>query len=106
MFTAFKDIPERLLFGGTICGRYAHGDRMTIGDIRLDANTTVPMHEHPHEQITCVIEGRFEFTIGEETTVLEPGSVALIPGGVPHGGRTLTQCWVIDVFAPVREDYR
>lgn len=106
MFTAFKDIPERLLFGGTIRGRYAHGDRMTIGDIRLDANTTVPMHEHPHEQITCVIEGRFEFTIGEETTVLEPGSVALIPGGVPHGGRTLTSCWVVDVFAPVREDYR
>lgn len=77
-----------------------------VRDIRLDADTTVPMHEHPQGQITCVIEGRFEFTIGEETTVLEPGSVALILGGVRHGGRTLTACWVVDVFSPVREDYR
>lgn len=105
-FTRFKDIPERLLFGGTIRGHYAHAERMTIGDIRLDADTTVPMHEHPHEQITCVIEGRFEFTIDGETTILEPGSVALIPGGARHGGRTLTACWVIDIFAPTRDDYR
>jgi hypothetical protein len=32
--------------------------------------------------------------------------VALIPGGVTHGGKTLTACKVIDIFAPVREDYR
>lgn len=105
-FARFDDITERRLFGAAIRGRYVHAERMTIGDVRLDADTVVPLHDHPHEQITCVIEGRFEFTVGEETTILEPGMVALIPGGVAHGGRTLTAVRVIDLFSPVREDYR
>jgi len=105
-FPRLTDIPERAILNGTIRGHYAHADAMTIGEVHLDANTVVPMHNHPHEQFTYVMEGRFEFTVGDETTVLEPGMAAIIPGGVTHGGTTLTACRVIDVFAPVREDYR
>jgi quercetin dioxygenase-like cupin family protein len=79
---------------------------MTLGIVELDADTEVPPHQHPHEQVTYVVEGRFDFFIGEERRVLEAGMAALIPGGVTHGGRTLTPCRVVDVFAPVREDYR
>ena len=100
------DNPPRELFGGTIRGHYAHANAMTIGEVHLDADTVVPMHEHPHEQVMYMIEGRFQFTVGGETTILEPGTVSLIPGGVLHGGKTLTACKVIDVFSPVREDYR
>ena len=63
-------------------------------------------HSHPHEQITYLINGRFEFTVGDETQVLEPGMVVLIPSGATHGGTTVTDCLVVDVFCPVREDYR
>jgi hypothetical protein len=52
------------------------------------------------------IQGRYvhvdAMTIGEVS--LTP--VPLIPGGVTHGGTTLTACKVIDVFSPIREDYR
>jgi quercetin dioxygenase-like cupin family protein len=105
-FAALASIPARTLFGGTIRGHYAHLDAMTIGEVHLDEGAIVPMHDHPHEQFTYVMEGRFEFTIGTETRILEPGVAALIPGGVTHGGRTLTACRVVDIFAPVREDYR
>lgn len=105
-FTTLASIPARAILDGSIRGHYAHTERMTIGEVRLDAGTVVPMHSHPHEQVTYVIEGRFEFTVGKETTVLEPGVAALIPSGVEHGGKTLTACKVIDLFAPVREDYR
>jgi quercetin dioxygenase-like cupin family protein len=105
-FSKFSTVPARAILDGAIQGRYVHAHAMTIGEVSLDPNTIVPMHEHPHEQLTYVIDGRFEFTVGAETTVLEPGMVALIPGGVTHGGRTLTACKVIDVFAPIREDYR
>ena len=105
-FAVLASLPARQLFGGTIRGHYAHIDQMTIGEVELDADTVVPMHDHPHEQVTYVIAGLFEFTIGDETRLLEPGAVALIPGGVTHGGRTLTACRVVDVFSPVREDYR
>jgi quercetin dioxygenase-like cupin family protein len=105
-FSRLADIPARAIFDGAIQGRYAHVNAMTIGEVSLNPNTVVPMHDHPHEQLTYVIEGRFQFTVGSETTVLEPGMVALIPGGVTHGGTTLTACKVIDIFSPIREDYR
>ena len=105
-FSRFSNVPPRAILDGAIQGRYVHAQAMTIGEVSLDPNTIVPMHEHPHEQLTYVIDGRFEFTVGGETTVLEPGMVALIPGSVIHGGRTLTACKVIDIFSPIREDYR
>ncbi len=105
-FALLSSLPAREIFGGTIRGHYAHQDLMTIGEVDLQPGILLPMHSHPHEQITYVISGRFEFTVGGETTIMEPGMVALIPGGVTHGGRTLTSCRVIDLFSPVREDYR
>ena len=105
-FATFASLPAKEIFGGTIRGHYAHLDKMTIGEVDLAPGVALPMHSHPHEQISYVISGRFEFTVGGETTILEPGMVALIPGGVMHGGKTLTACRVIDLFSPVREDYR
>jgi quercetin dioxygenase-like cupin family protein len=105
-FVTLTQLPIKSVLGGAVKGHYAHLDRMTIGEVRMDAGAVLPMHAHPHDQITYVISGRYEFTVGDETTVMEPGMTALIPGGVIHGGKTLTACHVIDLFAPVREDYR
>lgn len=105
-FQVLGSVPAREIFDGAIRGHYAHLAGMTVGEVNLDAGTVVPMHAHPHEQVTYVMEGQFEFTVGDETTILEPGTVALIPGGATHGGRTITACRVIDVFSPAREDYR
>ena len=48
----------------------------------------------------------FELTVGAKTRVLEAGDVWVIPGDVAHSGKALTACRVLDVFHPVREDYR
>ena len=106
-FTTLASHPAKEIFGGTIRGHYAHLDRsMTIGEVELNADTVAPMHSHPHDQITYILEGRFEFTVGDKTTILTPGMIALIPGGVIHGGKTITACRVLDIFTPAREDYR
>jgi quercetin dioxygenase-like cupin family protein len=105
-FLAMSALPAKEIFNGLIRGQYVHADRMTLGLVNLKANTDLPMHKHEHEQLTYVISGRFEFTIGDTKSVLEPGMCAVIPGNVMHGGRTLTACQVIDVFSPVREEYR
>lgn len=105
-FARLASLPPKEIFNGTIRGHYAHLERTTIGEVVLAAHTTVPLHQHPHEQTTYVLEGRFDFTIGDERTVLEPGMTALIPANTLHGGTTLTACRLIDIFSPVREDYR
>lgn len=105
-FPRLTSLPAREILDGSIRGQYAHLSTTTIGEVIIDADTVVPMHSHPHEQATYVIEGRSEFTVDSETTILEPGVVALIPSGARHGGRTITACRVIDVFSPTRDDYR
>jgi quercetin dioxygenase-like cupin family protein len=105
-FTSIGRIAVREIFGTQIRGRYMHGDRATLGDVQLDADTDIPIHDQPHEQITYLLEGSMEFVIGDETITMKPGDIGIIPGGVSHGGRTITRCRVIDVFAPARDDYR
>ena len=104
-FSSIHLLREREIFAG-IRGRYWHADRMTAGDVILDAETDIPIHQHPHEQLTYLLEGRMEFIVGDEKQLMEAGDLAIIPGGVLHGGRTITRCRVIDTFAPARDDYR
>ena len=83
------------------------GDQMTMSIVDLDPNSVLPVHSHPHEQIGMLIEGELEFTIGEETRTVKPGDVWHIPGNVEHGavaGDMPTKA--VDVFYPIREDYR
>jgi quercetin dioxygenase-like cupin family protein len=86
--------------------KFVHSEQMTLASWEIGANTLFPEHSHPHEQIMLVVEGEFELTVGAESKVVRPGVVAVIPSGVSHSGRALTDCRVIDAFHPVREDYR
>jgi len=53
-----------------------------------------------------VISGQLEFTINGEVKILGPGEGAVIPSMVPHGAKAVTNCYIIDTFSPVREDYK
>lgn len=86
--------------------RTIHTGTMTFVYWQASAGADFPLHQHPHEQVAHVLEGKFELTVGGETRVLEPGITAVIPGGVVHGGKALTNCLLLDVFNPEREDYK
>jgi len=83
-----------------------HSEQMTVASWQIGAGLAFPEHSHPHEQIMMVLKGEFELTVADETQVMSPGVVAIIPSEDRHSGRALTDCKVIDVFHPVREDYR
>ena len=87
-------------------GKFVHTDRMTVSYWTIDAGALLPEHHHPHEQITTVIEGQLELTVAGETKVLNPLEIAVIPSDAVHSGRAVTDCLVIDVFQPARDDYR
>lgn len=87
-------------------GRFIHSENMTFAWWTIDAGAEIPRHAHPHEQVVNVLEGRLELVVGDETHLLGPGEVVVIPGEIPHSARGITECRVLDVFAPMREDYR
>ncbi len=87
-------------------GRFFHSDHMTVAYWDAKAGASIPTHQHVHEMIVNVIQGRLELTIGDETRIIEPGVVGVVPGQVPHSAKAITDCLIIDVFSPIREDYR
>ena len=86
--------------------KFLHSEQMTVANWQISAESPFPEHSHPHEQIMMVSEGEFELTVAGESEVLRPGVVAVIPSDTKHSGRAVTDCKVIDIFSPVREDYR
>ena len=104
-FLTLNDLEEREIVPG-FRAKFVHSDNMTLAYWEVDKDAALPEHSHPHEQITNVLEGRFELTVDGEPRILEPGMVEVIPGEVPHGGKALTHCRILDVFHPSRDDYR
>jgi quercetin dioxygenase-like cupin family protein len=86
--------------------RFIHTQNITVGYVNIKAGSKLPEHAHIHEQVTHVLAGELEFTLAGETMVLKPGITAVIPSHVPHSAVALTDCVVLDIFQPVREDYR
>jgi len=72
----------------------------------LEVGAVVPEHSHEHEQISNIIEGRFQFTIDGETVVMKPGDTGVMSSNAVHSGKALTKCNIVDIFYPVREDYK
>lgn len=82
-------------------------DRVMLCEITLKEGAGVPLHQHPHDQIGYVVQGKIRMQIGAESIIFNPGDSYAIPGGTPHSGHPEGgDCTVIDIFHPVREEYR
>ncbi len=86
--------------------KFIHTEHMTFSYLDVKAGSIINEHSHIHEQVSHVLEGVFQLTVNGEPLVIEPGSVVIIPSGVLHSGLAVTDCKLLDVFYPVREDYR
>ncbi len=104
-FLNLKELEEREIVPG-YRAVFVHSENMTLAYWDVDPGAELPEHSHPHEQIANVLEGRFELTVDGKPRILEPGMVAVIPGGVTHSGVALTPCRLLDAFHPIREDYK
>ena len=83
------------------------GENILLSLVEIDANSQVPNHTHPHEQAGMVIEGEMEMGIGGEMRVLRPGDMYVIPGNIEHYARCGdTPAKVLDIFSPVREEFK
>jgi quercetin dioxygenase-like cupin family protein len=110
---AHKD--QRWLFGKEVEGQPAgegvvrfvksYTDEVMVVENRFEKGAVGAMHSHPHTQITYVISGKFEFTIGEEKKVVTAGDTMLKKDGVPHGCVCLEEGILLDIFSPMREDF-
>ena len=87
-------------------GKFVHTENMTVVYWTVTAGSALAEHKHPHEQVASLISGELEFTLDGETRIITPDTAVTIPSNVLHSGKALTDCKIIDIFYPVREDYK
>ena len=100
-----EDIEGKQIVPG-LTGRFIHSNNMTLAYWSFEPGVSLPSHSHEHEQVVNVIDGTFELTVAGETQRLESGAVVVLPPNVEHAGRSVTRCSIIDVFHPVRDDFK
>jgi hypothetical protein len=95
--------------------RVFNGDGLSLCFWRIDSSTPPTAYDgHPeNEQFGLIIAGQLDFRLGsEKRELLGPGDVYYAPQNCPHGdsrflGDPATgETWILDIFRPVREEYR
>jgi quercetin dioxygenase-like cupin family protein len=86
-------------------GRYFHSPSMTFAHYDFKRDASIHEHFHPQEEVYEVIEGQLEITIDGRVEIAHPGVVAIVPAGVRHSVKALTDGRAIIVDYPVRRDF-
>jgi quercetin dioxygenase-like cupin family protein len=85
--------------------KFIHTEHNTIAYFKIAKGAELPMHHHMHTQTTTVLSGELQLTLNGETKVYCSNEVCYIKANEPHSAIAITDCTVLDVFFPVREDY-
>ena len=98
--------------------RVITGDRLQLCFWRIAGGATGSfLHQHDdHEQLGIVVRGGLDFRIGDDDpddrVRLGEHEAYLAPASVWHGDSVFVgddeydECWILDVFAPPRDDLR
>ncbi|MBN2085104.1 MAG: cupin domain-containing protein [Anaerolineales bacterium] len=82
------------------------GDKMLLSEFHMKRGSALPMHSHPQEQTGRLLQGKIILSIGGEKMEMTPGDCWSVPGDTEHGAEILEDSTAIEVFSPVREDYK
>lgn len=85
-------------------GRYFHSPSMTFAHYDFTGGSTIHEHFHLQEEVWEVIEGEVEITIEGVPHIARPGFVAIVPGGIRHSAKALTDGRALIVDHPLRLD--
>ena len=98
---------EREDLGGGVSRKILnYGGNLMMVEVTMKKGGVGSVHTHPHEQISYIAAGSFEFTVGGEKQVVKKGDSLYVASGVPHGTLSLEEgSIVVDIFSPIREDF-
>ena len=81
-----------------------NGEMMTV-EVGFEAGAAGSDHSHPHTQVSYVLSGEFTYHIEGETRTMLPGDSIVVDGGKMHGCACVKAGSLLDIFAPMREDF-
>ena len=93
------------LGGGTRRKIRAYNENVMLVEVGFDAGAVGSDHSHPHAQISYVLSGEFTYHIEGEARTMLPGDSIVVDGGRVHGCTCVKAGVLLDIFAPMREDF-
>lgn len=105
MFRKKGTADKKEMVEGVQLSTLVYGEKTLMGQFEIAKGAEVPLHSHPHEQTGFMVSGKLRFKVEDEILEVAVGDSWCIPGGAEHGVEALEDSVVIEVFAPVREDY-
>ena len=99
----WNNLPEKEVVTG-LFAKIVHTDNMSVIRWRILKDAKLPEHSHPHEQVTLVLKGELLLTVHNKEYLLKEGDFFPIKSNLLHSGEAKSECDVIDLFNPVRED--
>lgn len=81
------------------------GEKLTVAQIFIAKDGSVPIHQHENEQVSCVLEGAFKFNLDGREIIVRKGELLQIPANTPHGVVALEDTLGIEIFTPIRADW-
>ncbi len=78
---------------------------LMLVEFSFETDGNADPHHHMHTQSTFVTKGKFQFTVGGETRILEPGDNLIIPSNTVHSCVCLEAGTLVDSFSPPRQDF-
>jgi unsaturated pyranuronate lyase len=81
---AFADLPVAEPYEG-LRRRTFDSAGSTVNEYSFEPGASFPIHRHPEEQVTLILEGSVELTVEGDTSILEAGAWSVVGGDVEHG---------------------
>ena len=105
MFVYNNDLEAEDLGNGVTRKILAYSKNIMSVEVHFTKGAKGELHSHPHEQLTYVLSGEFEFTIDKETKIVKAGDVLYKEPNIMHGCRCLKNGVLLDNFTPIRQDF-
>lgn len=84
----------------------ATGGTLLMAEVAFKKGGVGEVHAHEgHEQVSYIVKGSFEVTVGSETKIVSAGDSFYAGRNIPHGVTALEDSVILDVFTPIREDF-
>jgi len=84
----------------------AYGGEIMFTTFNFEKGSAVPLHTHPHEQLTYIVKGKLKFQKKDKEIIVSEGDSIYFAPNEPHGViEALEESKVLDAFHPQREDF-
>lgn len=101
-----QDVNKVEMLEGVYRKTLAYNNQLMSCFFILEKDAEIPLHEHEAHQIGYVIKGKIKFLTEKGDFIAEEGDSYVFDSNEKHGAKMIEYSEVIEIFSPIREEYK